>query len=63
MTENTEQDTRRIQSIANTHMAAAAAEADRIRATLPADKISPALRVSLGYADNARNAANRINEK
>lgn len=55
---------RRLTSLAALHNEAAAAEADRIRATVPDSRISPSVRLAMGYTDSAHAAAKQLeNEK
>lgn len=51
---------RNLERIAANYNPEAAAEADRIRATVPDHKISPTTRAAMGYADNARKAAEQL---
>lgn len=51
---------RRLERLAAQYDADTAAEYDRIRRDIPADKISPRVRMAAGYSDSARDAAEAL---
>lgn len=56
-------ETRRLERLAHGYNPDTSAEYDRIRQEVPAEKISPTLRLAMGYADSARNAATQLNNE
>lgn len=53
----------RLERLAASYNPDTAAEYDRIRRDVPADKISPTLRLAMGHSDAARKAAEQLNNE